>query len=247
MIPLLHPKEIARWSARNSWSARLLLFTAQLTLALLAFAMGGWLVDLNIHLSPLLLWSSIIIALLIFIVYPSKKSAFKNFAWRKTCDGLLAVCSFLMLLQQSNQSHTTGTAPLLQAFSGSSLASFPANYDKPTTSLKSGMKEKAGGLYGKLLKWNQKKRLLEKKFNNLSKVGKSPTPAEKALYTVLGIIGAVLLFYLVALAACALSCNGAETAAVIVAIVGIGGIIFLLALLFRHLYKRRPETAEPAL
>jgi hypothetical protein len=242
MIPLLHPREIARWSARNIWSARLLLFTAQLLLALLAFAMGGWLVDLNIHLSPMLLWSTMILALLVFMFYPNKKSFFKNFAWRKTCDAVLAVCSFLMILQQSNQSQATGTAPFLQAFSGTSLASFPANYDKPTSSLKTGLKERAKGFYGKLLKWNQKKTLLEKKFNSLAKAGKSPTPAEKALYTVLGIIGAVLLFYLVALAACALSCNGAETAATMVAIVGIGGIIFLLVLLFKHLYKKRPET-----
>lgn len=243
MIQMLRPLEIARWSARNNWSARILLFVGQLSLAILGYAMGGWLVDLNIHLSPLLLWSTMFIACIVFMVYPKKKSSFsKNFAWRKTCDAVLAVCSFLMILQQSNQSHATDTAPFLQAFSGSSLASFPANYDKSTSSLKTGFKERAKGFYGKLLKWNQKKTLLEKKFKNLAKAGKSPTPAEKALYTVLGIIGAVLLFYLVALAACSLSCNGAETAGTIVAIVGIGGIIFLLVLLFRHLYKKRPET-----
>jgi hypothetical protein len=238
---------MAKWSARNPWSARIFLVTAHLLLTLLAFKIGGWLFDLQFQLSPLLLWGSIVLAVFIFLYYPSKKTGFQGFAWRKTCDGLLAVCTFLMILQQSNQSHASNQAPLLQAFTGRSLASFPTASIKPTPSVKNNLTSKARNYFGKLLKWNSKKQLLEKKFNRIIKTGKSPTPAEKALYTVLGIIGAVLLFYLVALAACSLSCNGAETAGTIVAIVGISGIIFLLVLLFRHLYKKRPEETETAI
>ena len=237
MSPLLNPYTIVRWSARNPWPARFFLVTAHMMLTLLAFKMGGWLFDLQIQVSSIFLWGSILLAVFLFLSYPSKKMGYQGFTWRKTCDGLLAVCTFLMVLHQSNQSLATGKAPLIQAFTSQSIASFAAPSVKPATTAKTKLKLKTRNFIGK---W------LERKFNKSAQKGKSPTPAEKALYTVLGIIGAVFLFYLVALAACSLSCNGAETAGTIVAIVGISGIIFLLVLLFRHLYKKRPEETAPA-
>lgn len=247
MSPALSPLEISRWARNNKKLTRLLLVGAHLLLTLLAYKMGTWLYDLNVLIPAPLLWLALVLSLLVFFVYPSGSATKKSnsgkqgFAFRKICDGMLAVCTFLMIVQQSNQAASTGNMIFLSNWTSSLQASLPAPARSTPEVAKKTWREQSKGFLNKFFKWKERKTFLENKFRKIEKKYPSPTTGEKVLLTVLGAVGAIVLFYLVALAACSLSCNGAETAGTIVAVVGIAGILFLFYLLMRHLYKKKPE------
>src|SRR5438128_784233 len=72
------------------------------------------------------------------------------------------------------------------------------------------------------------------------------TAADQALLIILAIIVALGLLYLVAAAACSLSCSGADAAAALVAIVGTVGIIWLLVIIIKKIGRRKEPDPIPA-
>lgn len=247
MYTIFSPMSIAHWAARNVRMTRFLLVLAHALLSVLAYKMGYWLWDLNISLPTGMLWLTMAFSLFIFFVYPSKSvSSYRftkkaNFVFRKTLDGLLTVCTFLMILQQSNQAAELGNIPFLNSLESSIQASFPSKIKSDESEIRKGLRVKKRGFLHSFFKWKERKNVLENKFRNRVKNSRTPSNGEKILFTILGVVGAIFLFYLVAFAACSLSCNGAETAGTIVAIVGVAGILFLFFLLMKHLYRKKPE------
>ena len=67
--------------------------------------------------------------------------------------------------------------------------------------------------------------------------------AEQVALIILACIAAVGLLYLVMALACTLSCNGSDAAAVIVAILGLAGIIWGLIAVIRAINRKKTKTS----
>jgi hypothetical protein len=85
------------------------------------------------------------------------------------------------------------------------------------------------------------KRILKKEFRHqlkvyvAAKIKGDSSGADQALLILLAIIAACGLLYLVAALACSLSCSGSDAAAVLVALVGTVGVIWLLIYVIKQI------------
>lgn len=231
----------SRWAKHHVKTARILIVMAHLLLTLLAIGYGVFLFQINIALSPWIFW----IAMTVFIVaamnYPNDTTNDKtrDYIIRKRCDLLLVASTFFMLLQQSNQLNEGSSFQVLKQVSKQAYGSMPA---KPSGDAI--VEENASLKPPVPLTWREKLQLKKALVRNYFQQDKEYDTGEKVLYTLLGVVGAVALLFLVMVLACNLSCSGAEGLATMVAIVGTSGIIFLLALLFKQLYGKKKTSVS---
>jgi NADH:ubiquinone oxidoreductase subunit 6 (subunit J) len=219
---------ISFWASKNVIQARILLAISHLLLTALAIAMGMLLKNETISIDPIFGYTSILLFLIAFAAYPYKNKSVrftKRYGYQKIFDGLLALSTFLMLICFSNQSwnHTNAAnAWMPKRISSVNTHSNETSITSPEAKI--------------IPKKEEKKQWLNKVMNFLN-ASKSYTSGEKVIFTILAILGAAALLYLVAALACNISCNGAEGAAIVVAVVGVGAIIFLFIKLMKHLNK----------
>ena len=219
---------ISFWASKHILLARTLLVISHLLLTVLAVATGLLLKNESISIDPLYGYASILLFLFAFAAYPSQNKSIhfaKRYRFQKIVDGLLALSTFLMLVCFSNQSwnHTNSA----NAWMPKRISTVNSNANKPSIA----------NPEAKIIpKKAEKKRWMNKVMDFLN-ASKSYTSGEKLIFTFLAIIGAAALLYLVAALACNISCNGAEGAAIVVAVVGVGAIIFLFIKLMKHLNK----------
>jgi hypothetical protein len=210
---------ISQWASKHTLTARTMLVTSHIMLTILAVTMGKFMSNLAINIHPAFLYSSMLLFSIAFIGYPIKKRNIpfsKRYRKQKSFDALLAFSTFLMILCQSNLSASSSSIPTASAW-----APKRANHSiiKKTETRK------------------QKGRIL-----HFLESSKNYSSTEKTLITILAIIGAAGLLYLLAALACTISCNGAEGAAIAVGIVGTAAIIFLFVKLMKHLNKNPSIT-----
>jgi hypothetical protein len=99
---------------------------------------------------------------------------------------------------------------------------------------------------GKLVRWKERKKLLRAEVKAIRRSDESTSG--KVLLTVLAVLAAVGLLYVVAALACSLSCDGADAAALLVGIAGTALVIVLLVVLIHAIYRRqRKERKEKAM
>lgn len=174
------------------------------------------------------------------LLYPSKskRNFIQQYIYQKSCDLILVATTFLMILQVGNQ------------FSNPDLSSISSFQNTVQASMLS--KPSDGSLTNKVttpphkLSWKEKIQLKKNLIRKYFEQEKEYSDGEKVGYTILGILGATLLLFLVVILACNLSCSGAEGLAIMVAIVGTSGIIFLLALLFKELFGKKKSSQKVA-
>ena len=225
---------ISFWASKHILLARTLLVIAQLLLTVLAVAIGLLLKNESIIIDPVYGYASILLFLFAFAAYPSQNKSIhftKRYRFQKIVDGLLALSTFLMLVCFSNQSwnHTNAANALMPK----RISTVNSNLNKPSIANPDAKVNPKKG---------EKKRWMNKVMDFLN-ASKSYTSGEKLILTILAIIGAAALLYLVAALACNISCNGAEGAAIAVAVVGVGAIIFLFIKLMKHL-NRNPTISR---
>ena len=68
---------------------------------------------------------------------------------------------------------------------------------------------------------------------------KENATGEQVIFTILTILAALLLLGLVAALSCSLSCSGAEGAAALVAILGVGLVVFLTIIALKAIFKEK--------
>ena len=219
---------ISFWASKNIVLARTLLVISHLLLTVLAVAIGLLLKNETITIDPIYGYTSILLFLFAFAAYPSKNKSIhftKRYGYQKIFDGLLALSTFLMLICFSNQSwNNTNTA---NAWMPKRISSVNTNSNEATTAIPE----------AKIIPKKAVKKQWMNKVMDYLNASKSYTSGEKVIFTILAILGAAALLYLVAALACTISCNGAEGAAIAVAVVGVGAIIFLFIKLMKHLNK----------
>lgn len=244
-------KQLSVWARNHKWKARIVMVIAWLILTALAIIIGTTLVGLNIELPSTVLLITVALFLAAIFYYPSRSQksfygADLFYKKQKSCDLLLAVCSFCMILYATNKPGTLfqryGNLYAATIFEPSVLKDSTSKTYRSIKDFSASMKNEDG----KMLKWKERKKLLKQQVKAIKRSG-DMTRGEKTLLTVLSVLVALGLLLLVATLACNLSCNGSGAAAVIVGIGGAGLVVFLLVLALRGIQgkkKKRKEQAE---
>lgn len=247
-------RKISFWAKTHKWPARIIIIVSFLVLNVLGILIGFFLTDLNISLSAFLLLLFSFIYMIGVFMYPAKWEKGKKinahvfYIRQKACDFMLAASTFGMFIYLGNHPEK-----IFQGYP-SLNAAIIINPSLPKDSITKGyksisafsasMKDKDGNQ----LKWKERRKLLKeqvkgiKKTNDLSK-------GQKTFLTILSVIIALGLLFLLASLACDLSCAGSDAAAVAVGLGGAALIIFLLTLAMRGIYgkkKKKLNTEQPS-
>ena len=206
-------KNISAWANLHPWSTRFIIVLLIYPLMnFTGWALGWMLVENGIELNVLGIYLLCVAVFFIMAFYPRKRerNRYRNFyTARKTGDMLLALSSFLLITWTSNVSVHQGVqqSPIhaTEQLVKTNTASQTLSLEKPSKKEKKSFK--------KFLKD------LRKKYKEASKGG-------KVGLIILTIVVALILIYLLAAVSCSIACGGAEALAWVVAILGLGGIVF---------------------
>ena len=238
---------LSLWAHLHVWSARFLIIAANLFLLALGWLLGHQWTAIGVAISPMVFYTGALLALLGFFAYPSKrrKKGFKHFyAVQKTCDGLLATGAFVMMMCTAQQNAMPPSWGMQAQATELAVQPVPSTAKQKTSFFKKVTGQLAYSLgfnkgMGKKLKANwQQLRLV---YKDISKGGKV------ALIILSILVGAGLIFLALALA-CGIACNGSGALALLVALGGIGLVIFLLVKIIDRIQKgpKTPKVQEPA-
>lgn len=240
-------KQLSFWAKKHKWASRLIIVFSFISMNVLGIVTGFLLNSLNVTFYSLDLFVTIILFLLAWFNYPSKKRPIttfekdRSYIIQKTCDFVLIGSTFIMFVYFGNRQ----TPP----FNYFALTSLEANtYSHPKDSTKTykslaEFKKMMSDENGKPLKWKERKKLLKNQINAIKQTGEMSDGGKVALI-ILCVLLAIVLAYGVAALACSLSCSGAEGAAVIVAILGAAGIIFLTIVLIKSIVRKSKKSTS---
>lgn len=217
--------------------------TCHLLLFLIAIYVGNTTSDEGIYLPGYLLFIATVLFITAGIYYPGKQQkkvvATNYYFRRKGCDFIVIFSGFIMLFIGINHLNTQGIAaqPVFSAVVN------PVPVAKKLTA----QEILASGKKGSQLN-RQEKKMLKAEFRRqiktwtLAKLNGNASEEGKAGLVILAIIGALGLVYLLTALACNIACGGSEGAAVLVAILGMAGIIWLTIFVMRRItHPRHPE------
>ena len=223
--------KISYWARENRWKARMLIIMGLIALTNIAIFWGELLHEEGVYVPTSILYGSAIVFLAFVISYPmsSRKEFFLR---RKLSDLVLLLTTCLMITAQSN--HFASNTPFASALGTQSVAYawVPKKVEQKTSN-------------NLVNKSKAEIRSLKKAVISELKVNKNYSDGEKVVLTILSVLGAAALLVLLAGAVCNLSCSGAEGAAALVAILGVGAVIFLFVILMKRIHgKNKTSTTS---
>lgn len=247
-------RKLSSWANHHKTQARIIIILSFVLLTGLGIATGVLLKDVGVSISSIAILVTIVAYIIGVIAYPSKTLKGKKlnasvfYLRQKSCDLLLAASTFCMIVCLSNQPEKVFnySTPLNAAIPASIL--FPKDSTLKTYKTIEAFKASLKDETGKSLKWKEKKKLLKEQIRGIKKSDEMSKGAKLALI-ILSVAVASGLFYLVMVLACNLSCNGSEGAAALVAIGGVGLVVFLLLIAIRAIVGRKknpkPSDSKP--
>lgn len=234
-------KSISYWAKHNPRKARIIIALSHIVLILIACWVGFKIFLYDFKLPAFLLYLFVLMFFVAAAFYPPVKK--KNYLRQKISDFTLAASTFCMIVcLANNQSVSTTIFNTTIASSNSSVtaAKEPPTAEQILESLK---------FRDKSTLTKAEKRILKKEFKEQLKIytkAKITGDKQKASDTgliILAIMVALGLFTLLATLSCSLSCNGAEGAAIVVALLGTAAIILGLVLVIKRI-NRGPRKKE---
>ena len=234
-------KQLSLWAKNHKWTSRILIVASFMLLNILAVLVGILLNDLSVVMPSAILVSAVFIFIICWLIYPLKKDKEtriyqkKFYSIQKLCDFLLAGSTFLMIVFFADRETTPFTLSI-QNSSAVNAYSLPVDSSKTYKSIDE-FKKMMKDQNGKTLRWKERKKLLKEQIRGIKKA-ENLSEGGKAVLIILSVLLALVLVYLVAALSCSLSCSGAEGAAVIVAILGIGGVVVLSYFLIRGIVRK---------
>ena len=235
-------RKISVWAKNHKWAARFLIITCYLLLNFLGVVIGFLLNDISVHISSGVFVFFIILFLGGIFFYPSKKdrSVYKNYyVLQKSFDFTLALSTLMMVIYIGNHHEPPFSYFTSLRAANISTTSLPGDSSlktyKSIEAFKASMKDEDG----KLLKWKERKKLLKEQIKGIKK-SKTTSDGGKIALIILSSLVAMGLLVLVASAACSLSCNGSDGAAILVGVGGTVAIVLLFLLVLRSI-NRKPK------
>lgn len=230
-------RKISFWAKSHSRTARICIILIKILLILMALFVGRTLAEMEITVPVNLGFCTLFILIGVALLYPSRSSAIYSgryfYAKQKSCDFLLAICTFIMMVGIANNQ-------LYHVTAHSSYANTNITLSKPPTAeeIIASLKYR-----DKKTLTKQEKKILKKEFKKQLKIFTTATlngnkkDADNAGLVVLVIIGAIGLTILLSALVCSLSCGGAEGLAVAVALLGLTAIIWASVVLIRRIHN----------
>ena len=228
-------KRISSWAHANKIPARAILVFLFTLLNLTGLFLGDILYSLNIRFTPLFYQVAIVLTLFGYFIYPfwKRKHVYKHlFVRQKSADLILVSATILFLVYAGNalnsSQNTYGNpgqaASILHISNVAGKSETPA-VDKPTSKI------------------SLRKKIL-KEIKHLRKSYKESSDAQKKLYIVLAIFGAILLGLGITALACNISCSGSEALGAVLFFVGIAGVIFFVTRLIKRIKTGSPRRKK---
>jgi len=233
-------RKISTWAKAHKWPARIILVLSLLLLNITGILTGYLLKELAVIIPGSVLLSTILIYVWAILSYPARSTRSRYapgryYTKQKTRDFILAGTAFILFVCISNNNKIVPASFLsLQAATNAHPSDSQGRTYKPVWKFSASMKDENG----KMLKWKERKKLLKEQVRGIKKSSEL-SKGEKVALTILAVLVALGLLYLVAALACNLSCSGSDAAAVIV---GLGGgvlVILLLVVVLRAIYNRK--------
>lgn len=236
-------KKLSYWAASNPWKARIMIAVSHLFILFLGWYTGTALNAMNITIPGALLFLFIAYYLVSVFMYPAKEDkkklgSYKFYIRQKICDFSLAASAWLMIICIANNKKVqTGFFNLASAASVENTVAT----EKPTAAqILESLKYRDKSSLTK-----EEKRILKKEFSiqlkkyTLAKFNGDKAAQSNAGAVILAIVLALGLLYLVGAAACSLSCNGNDAAAILVGLFGTAAIIIGLIFFIKGLQKKQ--------
>jgi uncharacterized membrane protein len=235
-------RKISFWAKHHRFQAITFLVIIKLLLAYIAFYVGSSLLDLDIHIPFFVFGIALFILVMAALIYPSRRftrlSKNQFYIRQKSCDFIVAACSFLMIgTLVNNNLPLAGTTISL----ASNVTSIQPTAEEILVSLKYRDKSTLTRQEKRILKEEFKKQL---KVYAVAKVTGHTSDAGQAGLIILTIVAALGLLFLVASLACSLSCNGSDAAAVIVGVLGVALIVWGTIALIKRISKGPEKKKE---
>lgn len=240
----------SKWAKKYIAASRIIIVFSHVLLTIIAVFLSFMFRDFGISLGSTIQWVLISVYLIALFMYPSKNQKVTGYDKRqfyirqKTCDLLLISATFMLIVQQGNQALIFQNIPLLNSFSTKTQAAVPvriSNSMKDSSELSNPDINKKNS--PNVLKKDLRKRL-KTQLSELVRANGNYTQGEKLGLTILAILGAAALLFLIAMLACNLSCSGAEGAAILIGVVGVGAVAFLFIKLMHSIYRKK-EGQKP--
>jgi len=207
---------ISFWAAMNPWKTRLMSAGIQIALGAAGVMLGEKLADSGVHFSNLsrdVLLGAFLTSSMLYPVKYSSINFFKHsYLRQKTFDLALALSGFLLMVNAGNDPGMRASLTNMVSFKGHEQQNVNMLYDQSKAP--------------KQLVYYQNNNQLQDE--QTAPRHKETSRGLKIFYTVLAILVALALGYLVAVAACAIYCNGMIGLSFIV---GIGGGALLVVLM----------------
>ena len=236
-------RKLSLWAKHHRPYAIVLIVISKITLAIIAFFWGIWLLEYGIHIPVIV----VVIALAIFVIaalaYPSKYqislSKEKAYIKQKTCDFILAACTFIMLVTLNN-----GNMPLPLTTSATASNVVTNSNTPKAEEILASLKYRDKSTLTK-----QEKKVLKKEFRKqlkifaIAKITGDKEGGDKSWLIILTIIAALGLLLLVAALACSIGCGGSEVGAGLVAVIGTAAIVWGTIAIIKSI-QRGPKDKE---
>jgi hypothetical protein len=239
-------RKLSLWAKHHPVPARIIIGVSHVLLPAIAIFLAWQLFIRDIQLNIAWLFTFFILFITAAAAYPGKTK--RNYFRQKSCDLAIAICGFGMVGVYSNQvffNDAAGT-PVIAAIP----AHEPVYKNEASKKLLDEYYNHARTHFSK-----KEKRILKDEFGFQLKtyatalLNGDKQKADATATIILAIIGAGLLFYLVAALACNISCNGSDAAAVVVLVLGTAAIIFGLVAIIkaakRKARKKNQEASTP--
>jgi hypothetical protein len=234
-------KNISIWAFRHKWAARFVIICSFLILNFIGLFLGDALTISQIAIPSLWIYVIGFIFFAGFITYPSRKqkSKYKNYYKKqKSSDLLLVSTTFLLIICFGNHYNLPkNQSPFGFTYANATALTIIANPQLHKTSIDPSPKKKTS----LIKKWKSK---LKENIRTIRREYKDATPGERTALIVLSIIVAFALFLLVLSASCSLSCSGSDGAALLVALLGTGLIVFLLVKVIKRINRGGPKKPK---
>lgn len=220
---------ISFWAAMNPWKTRFMFAGLQVALGTTGVLLGEKFADNGIHFSVLsrdLLLGAFLTSSLLYPVKHTSIKLFKHsYLRQKAFDLALAISGFMLMVNAGND-------PVLRA-SLTNMVNFKSHEQQNVKMLNDQSQAPKQLLYYQNYKQVQDEQTASQY--------KEPSRKLKIFYTVLAVLAAIGLGFLVAAAACGLSCNGMVGLAYVVGIGGAGLVIAFAIWLIKSIWHPKPK------
>lgn len=239
--------QLSLWARHHVWTTRALYVLLYLLLNLAGWLLGEQLAAVGIYLTQATFYTGAALFLVSFFMYPSKSKRGKRrfYVYQKSCDAALITGTFMLILCLAQPQSLPSSWLSLSTPAQATEVVTPATEKPRAQQKKSIFRKLANGAIQWLGIDKSIQKRVQKNIARLKKEYRDSTEGEKIALIILSVLVAIALLGLLGSLACTISCNGSEGAAILVAVLGTGLIVFLLVKVIQRINRGPKSRRQP--